>query len=253
MMVSGTPAGPPPSGATKALWYKSSTGVYSDNGTTLQTTNGGTIQQWNDQSGNGRNANNAGGFSKPSLDTGTTHNGNNSIRFGAAAMSLTIPVMNGVFNGTTGAEVFLVLKAVSANDAAQHPVLQFSANGGGGLGDRYPDSSGNLATAFGRQSPPGFLSIGAPGVDISTQFRVYNVAAKTNFVQVQLDGTQLLSSTAAYTFSAPSTNAQWLGIDSVGGWFNGWVAEVLLYIGILNSTERAATVAYLQTGTGSPT
>lgn len=243
------PGGPPPSGATKWLWLKSQTGVYSDNGSTLQTTNGGTIQQWNDQSGGSHNPNNAGGFGKPTLDTATTYNSNQTIRFGTAAQSLTIPSPSGVFNATDGAEWFITLKAVSANDAAQHPVMQFNASGSGQAGDRYPDSSGNLTTAFLRG---GELSVGAPGVNVSSQFRVYNVRAKTNFVEVQLDGTVLLSSSAGFSPSLPNIG-QWIGIDSVGGWFNGWIAEILIYVGHLNSTERSATLAYLQTGAGSPT
>jgi hypothetical protein len=39
-------------GAALIAWYKADAGVYTDNGTTLAT-NGQSIQQWNDQSGNG--------------------------------------------------------------------------------------------------------------------------------------------------------------------------------------------------------
>src|SRR5258706_15221820 len=42
----------PPASVTTAFWYKDA-GAYTDAGTTLAT-NGQTVQQWNDFSGNGR-------------------------------------------------------------------------------------------------------------------------------------------------------------------------------------------------------
>lgn len=51
-----------------ALWLKADAGAYSDAGVTLAT-NGQTIQQWNDQSGNGRHFSQAASGSRPTYNT----------------------------------------------------------------------------------------------------------------------------------------------------------------------------------------
>lgn len=50
------------------LWLKADSGVYNDAGTTLAT-NGQTVQQWNDQSGNGNNATQSTSGSRPTYQT----------------------------------------------------------------------------------------------------------------------------------------------------------------------------------------
>src|SRR5580692_2641587 len=59
----------PPAVSGLQLWLKADAGVYSDAGTTLAT-NGQTVQQWNDQSGNGRHATQATSGNRPTYNTG---------------------------------------------------------------------------------------------------------------------------------------------------------------------------------------
>lgn len=61
------------------LWLKADAGAYHDAGVTLAT-NGQAVQQWNDQSGNGRNVAQATGGKQPLYVTGV-HNGLPVIRF----------------------------------------------------------------------------------------------------------------------------------------------------------------------------
>lgn len=58
-----------PTATTPALWLKADAGVYSDAGVT-PAANAGTVQQWNDQSGNGRHATQATSGSRPTYRTG---------------------------------------------------------------------------------------------------------------------------------------------------------------------------------------
>jgi hypothetical protein len=71
--VGGSGAPPPPftPASLPGLigWYKADAGVFSDAGIT-PATNGGTIQQWNDQSGHGNNLLQATSASRPTYTTG---------------------------------------------------------------------------------------------------------------------------------------------------------------------------------------
>jgi hypothetical protein len=60
-------------------WYKADAGVYSDAGTT-PAADGATVQQWNDQSGNGNHATQATSGSRPAYRA-TAHNGRPVLQF----------------------------------------------------------------------------------------------------------------------------------------------------------------------------
>lgn len=65
------------------LWLKAGTGAYHDAGSTLAT-NGQTVQQWNDQSGNGRNASQGTPGNRPTYQTGV-YNGLSAIQLANVA------------------------------------------------------------------------------------------------------------------------------------------------------------------------
>lgn len=87
-------------------WYKADAGVYNDAGIT-PATNGQTVQQWNDQSGNGLNILQASTSSRPTfLSTGM--NGHQTLQFSAATVS---SLVNSAFPLGSGniASVFIVV------------------------------------------------------------------------------------------------------------------------------------------------
>jgi hypothetical protein len=69
--------------ANLQLWLKADAGVYHDAGTTLAT-NGQTVQQWNDQSGNSRHASQATSGNRPGYNT-SAKNSLPAIRFASAS------------------------------------------------------------------------------------------------------------------------------------------------------------------------
>jgi hypothetical protein len=80
LALGGAPWTPASLGSALVGWYKADTGVYNDAGVTLAT-NGQTVQQWNDQSGNGNHITQTGaGTNKPTLNT-TGFNGLSTIVF----------------------------------------------------------------------------------------------------------------------------------------------------------------------------
>lgn len=240
-------SGPPPSGANKIFWFQQNIGMFSDTaGTTPQSSNGGEVQHWADQSGNNHYAFNGAGNS-PKLDTGVTYLSNPTIRLGPSGLwwgtngTITAP--------STGCDFWAVLKAVADTPTGYSTLV--GATKAGRDSTYYPGGSAggsNLEDGIGKD---GSRVAFAPGVSISSQFRVYNTSAATNAKNVYLDGSNIYTS-SSFTYGWDATTLP-IGSDGVGDWGNFWIAEMILYDAVLNSTERAATLNYLQTGSGSPT
>jgi hypothetical protein len=248
MMLSGTAASIPPSGATKWVFLPIVGQKYSDFGSTLQTSNGGIVEQYSDTSGSGHHAIWVGG-SHTTLDTVNTYLGNATLAL-TGGQFLQIPSASG-FSGTTGAMLYIVLKATADNPGARKAACKFlNASGGGtfnsGVGLVYPNASGNVDARLGGDA----LNTFTPGISISGAFRVVTIAAKTNFCEVKHNGVLKYSDASHVWNDDGSVNR--LGIDEVAGGFDGNVACVILYNGIPNPTEQAVTDAYISTGTGSP-
>lgn len=107
-----------PSGISNlGLWISADSGAYTDAGTTLAT-NGQTVQQWNDRSGNGNHFSQGTAGSRPTYVT-NVQNGKPAIRFAADFMT------NSSIVGTTGRTIFAVIKGT---DATGNNLRFFSTN-----------------------------------------------------------------------------------------------------------------------------
>jgi hypothetical protein len=241
---------------SKWSWYKRGTDMFSDAGVTPQVTNGGSIQQWNDESGStlGAIAHHATrtGAGKPTLDTSVQYLGANTIKFAAASSQyFDLPTFGGnpqqYFDTLNGAELFIVLKAVSSSPGLNRAAYKMATEGNGGAGTYYPASDGHIKDSFGDN---GRTDVGVPPVSISSAFRIYNVSAKNGLFTARLDGSQIFT-TSTYTF-AMSHIAPYLGADD-GVFFDGWIAEVILYRAILTADQRALTYDYLTGNASDPT
>lgn len=104
-------------------WYKGDKGVYNDAGITLAT-NGQTVQQWNDQSGNGNNLSQSAAGQRPTFNTNVL-NGLPGLTFSSGAAthlsSATIAL------GGTAASAFCVIKGSTPTNFAR--VFNFIGNG----------------------------------------------------------------------------------------------------------------------------
>jgi hypothetical protein len=92
-------------GANLIAWYKADTGVFNDLGTT-PATNTQTVEQWNDQSGNGINLINSGTSSTRPVFLSGGLNGKNTVQFSAANQTQIYSAVDALSTG--GPTVFSV-------------------------------------------------------------------------------------------------------------------------------------------------
>lgn len=129
------PAPPNPAaifGANLVAWYSADLGVFSDAGTT-PATNGQTVQQWNDQSGNGYHLTQATAGLRPSLNT-SGYNSKRAIVLSAAgttsmATSATITQFNGI-----GTSAFWAVAQMTTSTVASGRLLT-TFTGASGVAD----------------------------------------------------------------------------------------------------------------------
>ncbi|MES2569494.1 MAG: chitobiase/beta-hexosaminidase C-terminal domain-containing protein, partial [Verrucomicrobiota bacterium] len=190
------------------------------------------VGYWPDYSGNGNDAwQNSHNQYKPTLSATTLLNGKPVVHFNAAlGQSLKLP--NLMADASAG-EVFVVLKAAGAG--LNNGLWTFN---GGGYGEWYGHSNGNIYGSFGSnvQKPQGI-----PIRDI-TQFHIYQVSSQAGTWQSWINGTsfhQASSNTVLFS------NSPVLGRNSEGYYFSGDIAELIVYNRGLSNDERQALLGYL--------
>ena len=97
--------------AGSLIWLKADAGVYTDAGIT-PAANGQTIQQWNDQSGNGYNVSQTTAVRKPTFIAAAS-DGKPALQFSGAQIMSTLATVN--WNATNVANFFIVCKTSIAN------------------------------------------------------------------------------------------------------------------------------------------
>jgi hypothetical protein len=153
-------------------------------------------------------------------------------------------------NGTDGAELFCVFKAASNSPALDRPAFKCLDAPNGtfhGYGWYLPHSNGQLV---GRYAGDAFYGV-APGVDLTSAFHVINIAAKTNYFHIRLDGVLLYSNTS-HAFGS-TADSQRLGLDErQATQWQGKMAALIQYTKMLNATERVQNETFFMTGAGAP-
>lgn len=224
------------------VWHKRGD-FYSDTGSTLQTTNGGTIRQWSDSSGNGHHLGQATSGQRPTLDTGTTHLSKNTALLTASNTTwwgwpfFSLPSSSAV-------EYFVVAKTVSDAPSNGKILLYAGSEGGGSGGCLYPDTDGHIKDGTATSTK---TDLGAH--TLHDDFHVYNLSIDTAAgLNAYLDGVSIHSDA---TSRGGSFNKIAAGLganaDSPSSTtaFDGWVFELVIYSRLLSGTERAAIYAYL--------
>jgi len=222
----------PPDPTNLVLWLEANVQAYSDAGTTLAT-NGQTVQQWNDQSGNSHNVSQATSGSRPTFVTNAI-NGLPALDFDQGGTSDFMAVANTAdLNMNLDSSVFVVLKVNS---------LPGGQNGLAQKGNAYF----YYITSSGKQEiDRPFTSNGAQATT-DLGLTVYHVVAciisgtgVTYYVNSTADGTT--------TVSTGSTNVNDFTIGAFGsnGTLSGRIAEMMVYKTAVNSTDRGTINTYL--------
>jgi hypothetical protein len=212
------------------LWLRADAGIAADVT--------GNLAAWSDQSKNGYLLSPTGGGSLPQLMTSVL-NGRPVVHFGGNGVGLPLPDF---MAGAGAGEVFVVLRSTAATPGATNGFWQLGGSGGAA----YPDSNGNVPDDFGSTQ---IYQTGTPTVPVSS-FQIYNVSAQPGSWINRYNGViQYASASNTVGF----TNTAVLGRDGNGNWFNGDIAEMMVYDHVVSSSEREAVETYLATKYMLPT
>jgi hypothetical protein len=218
-----------PSMIATALWLDAA-----DAGTV--TTVGGAVSQWNDKSGNSRNAVEVAGISKPTLATAVQNN-LNTIRFnGTQAFSVPNAVS---ITRNIGSFSVIAIRKFAVLPATEQNIFRANTNGGGsrvffGAGV----TTTNKAQVGGRRlDADSFASVTSSGDASTTLFEIqsgiYDYANSDLYLHI--NGTLIASSTSFQTDGTTSgTDSQIVAIGGGGGsppfqsgFFNGDIGELV--------------------------
>lgn len=226
--------------STNKLWLMANEAVYIDGGTTLAADNQ-TVQQWNDQSGNGRNASEA--TNKPTYRTNIV-NGMPSVRF-----DNTDRLLSTALTTANSASVFVVAQ-YSSLPSTNPGLVQGSPSGLGFSGTGTDKvigmwvSSGSLP--WGRVVEADNNSVNIPQVtslSASTFFVLSNIiSASTLNVSQYINN--VISGSVAYDGTLRSWTDFGIGRQGTETWF-GDISEVVVYNTALNTAQRAIISNYL--------
>ena len=211
------------------LWLDAEQGVYKDAGTTLAANNE-TVQQWNDQSGNGNHVSQSTAVNRPTYKTSGI-NSKASIDFDGIGdfMDSTTPVVSApntvfaVFNQTTN-----------------------TINGG----VVWDSDSGDRHNFFWRNSS-GFYEAAAVNAEVTTISTltadyiaavVYNGASSS----IHMNGADV--GDGSVDLGSNSLNGITVGAlrSNITGWYmDGQIAELVVYNSVLSTADRQAVETYL--------
>ena len=207
------------------LWLKADTGVIADAK--------GNIARWTDQSGKGNDATQATAGSRPTLAANSL-NGLPAVQF-TASKNQWFALPN-IMNGATAGEAFVVVQVASGSPSSPSSLWSLGSAGA----DYFPNIDGTIAESFGSNTQ---YNIGCPANGLG-QYVLYNVSAQPGQWLAQIDGITVASSGGnAVAFGSTPT----LGSDYWGDcFFDGDIAEIIVYENALTADQRAAVGAYLQ-------
>jgi hypothetical protein len=229
------------------LWLDATTGLFdATSGGSAVTTDGSAVARWEDQSGNGRHFKQSTNNNRPVLKT-SVQNSKNIIRFDAVNDFME---MDSAFSGINSACYFIVLQIADdpPNEESQtgHPIA-FLYNDG--LDDQqyashYTWTDTNI---YDNTLTRGRKTIPDPESDLSI-FHLYNAEADSNGWAARINKNIVYSDNAN---SFPSNNSgkiigksTWIE-EGDNYYFNGDLAEIVVYNSVLSFTDRGKVEDYL--------
>lgn len=244
------------------LWLKADAGVFSDAGVT-PATNGATVQQWNDQSGNGNNATQATAANRPTYQTGLPgFNSLPAITFNGATPATGSYLVNG-YTGNPVTAFIVHVSSVPTNGLNTFPVYSLMMSGtstGGAPNGAYAIfslSGQNTGTVLGNagyaltSATTNFVSAMQPAVNVLDILGVQNGAsASFNLMRQDIQGATTAFSGTPATVSLPIIGNFWSnatgGTLYANGGFKGQIVEIVVYNRVLTALEYSQVLTGLQ-------
>jgi microcystin-dependent protein len=210
-----------------ALWLKADTGV-------VRKGTNGSVGGWYDQSGNHNDAIQGNSIQQPGYVTNAI-NGLPVVRFNATNQDgFGLPQ---ILSGTTNSEAFVVTKVSVALPGSWRALWKFGYSGVG-----YPNPDGTIADSFASTS---VNNLGQPAQPLD-QYHVYEVASSQSGLWEAWINGQLQFLTTNNSYYATPAYGPTLGFDDQrGNYFDGDMAEVLVFNRTLTDSERLTVNVYL--------
>jgi Concanavalin A-like lectin/glucanases superfamily len=231
------------------LWLKADAAVYNDGGVTAAT-NGQTVQQWNDQSGNGNNVTQATAGNRPVFQTAAM-GAQPAIFFDGAAGTkyLNNTISNLVTAG--GARTTFIVSKINTASAIGGTIFTFrrttainSLSLGLNAGANYIYTDG-VTGANNASTATNIFSIAkSPFIVTYSSTSGSKIDYRFNTVS------QIVSQAGAVSTESGTTGFTVGGREDVASWWQGLISEIIVYNRALTLSETIQIEAYLQTKYG---
>jgi len=206
------------------------------------TASGGNISAWGDISGQQNNATQSMSGDKPTLVSGAI-NGLPAVSFNGSSQFLQLPGGSTFSNFSSGASIFVVTNPASVTSGAR-----FIDLGNGSASDNLlldePSSSGAALYVYTGSSPSNVTSSSA----ITTnQFQLLEAVYNgTTTATISTDGVEGAQSASMNTIANTNRANNYIGQGSGGGnYFEGQIAEMLVYNRAVTTSEQGSIEGYL--------
>lgn len=219
------------------LWHRSDYGLYKDSALTDPVTaDADTVGGWVDKSGNGRNWTQATSASEPTYKTAIV-NSLPVLRFDGSDDFFDGPNISAL----TAAEVFIVVKC-DADPSSANGLWRLGNDAS--LNTHFPFSDGTLYDTCMTNARK---NTGNPTPSLAS-WRLYNVVSTSSEWTNFIDGTQFYT-TATNTVGGNTATRLGRSQDS-GTYFDGDIAELIIYSAKLGTTDKDAVESYVATRYG---
>jgi hypothetical protein len=231
------------------LWLKADGNVY--NRGTTQATDGQTVETWADASASNATVTQSTSDARPTFKANIVNGSKPVLRFTGNTGQDFFECTTNIFSGATAGTCFVVLAQTldppTADNSTGPAVGNFGSASGGSPSDHSSWTDGSIYDGFGST---GRKSVGNPSTNLAT-WHLRSARSATSDYKFFINGTQFYttgSNTVGFRSSSPYG---WIG-RAVGTtfFFNGDVAEVLMYNSALGATDREAVEDYLGTKYG---
>lgn len=229
---------------TNVLWLSADNGVYSNAGTTLAT-NGQNARQWNDRSGNGRNATQGTSAERPNYFTGAI-NGYPAVRYTAGNNDR---MLSTGLSTANEASVF-VLGRYTSLPSSNPGLLQASPSGNGYSADAsqksigmWVSSSNSRLWGRGVQSDGGQRNVPQVTTLSNNTAYVFNAVYNGSTIRQYVDNG--IAGSTTYDGTLRSWTDVCIGCQAGTESWNGDIAELIMYNVEVNSAQRIILSNYL--------
>lgn len=227
---------------TLQVGYESDFGLYSDAaGTTPQSTHAGAIRHWKPIYGSG-NCTRVGG-NGPTLDTGTTLNGIQTIKFvSASTQDLDLP---NIFGALTSGELMMGVKM--AADPGVGSAVGFIYMGKSNHNSHYPFTNSLIYDGYGATGRKDAISKGANNLAAWHEYNPYSAPSDWDLKinGASLSGFPTATNNVAFPDGAPFVGAIGRSFSADGtNYMSGWIAYFYHFSAKLTAPQRAFMNSY---------